>query len=122
MMDSPILFSPQSRWLTLARVFQILIICLAVGMFIMSIPLNYEQRSDICETEPCPPNQLKSESVQALHERETFLLRLMFAERSNAGRARLEPCDRLWMRTSQKLADHAVVFVTHVRTSPCEIT
>ena len=68
MMDSPILFSPQSRWLTLARVFQILIICLAVGMFIMSIPLNYEQRSDICETEPCPPNQLKSESVQALNE------------------------------------------------------
>jgi signal transduction histidine kinase len=70
-MNSPILpssQSPQSLWLTLARIFQILIICLTVGLFIINIPLNYEQRSTICETEPCPPNQLSTRSVQALED------------------------------------------------------
>ena len=63
-MNSPILSS--SRLLILARIFQALIICLAVGLFIINIPLTYEQRSIICETEPCPPNQLSVKSVQAL--------------------------------------------------------
>src|SRR5687767_3926934 len=53
-------------WLTLARLFQILTICLTIGLLIINIPLNYEQRSAICETAPCPPNQLSARSVQAL--------------------------------------------------------
>ena len=58
--------SSSSLWLTLARVFQILIICLSIGLFIMNIPLNYEQRSILCDTDPCPPNQLSIRSAQAL--------------------------------------------------------
>jgi signal transduction histidine kinase len=70
MMNAPILASspPPSRWLTLARVLQILIICLTIGLFIINIPLNYEQRSTLCETEPCPPNQLSVRSVRALED------------------------------------------------------
>ena len=52
--------------MNLARFFQILIICLTIGLFIINIPLNYEQRNMICETDPCPPNQLSVRSVQAL--------------------------------------------------------
>jgi signal transduction histidine kinase len=65
-MNTPILSSSQSRWLTLARVFQILIICLTIGLFIINIPFNYDQRKTLCETDPCPPNQLSIRSVQAL--------------------------------------------------------
>ena len=70
MMNSPILAfsSSSSIWLMLARLFQILIICFTIGLFIINIPLNYEQRSTICETEPCPPNQLSVRSVQALED------------------------------------------------------
>ena len=69
-MNSPTLASsaPSFHWLTLARLFQILMICLTIGLFIINIPLNYEQRSTICETEPCPPNQLSVRSVQALED------------------------------------------------------
>lgn len=62
-MNSPIL---SSRLLILARILQVLLICLAVGLFIINIPLNYEQRSFVCETEPCPSSQLSIRSVQAL--------------------------------------------------------
>ncbi|HKY55606.1 MAG TPA: GAF domain-containing sensor histidine kinase [Anaerolineales bacterium] len=55
-----------SIWLNVARVFQVIIICLTVGLFIMSIPLNYEQRSVVCEAEPCPPGQLTYKSESAL--------------------------------------------------------
>lgn len=58
--------SAHSIWLTLARIVQVIIICLAVGMFIISIPLNYEQRNHVCTVEPCTPNQLTIRSVQAL--------------------------------------------------------
>jgi signal transduction histidine kinase len=57
-----------SLWLPLARVFQILSICVTLGLFIMNIPLNFEQRSTVCETDPCPPNQLSTTSVQALED------------------------------------------------------
>lgn len=57
-----------SIWLKLARLLQVATICLAIGLFIVSIPLNYEQRSIICNTEPCPPEQLTLESVQALND------------------------------------------------------
>jgi hypothetical protein len=69
-MNSPILpssQSPQSLWLTLARVLQVAIICLTIGLFIISIPFNYEQRSTICKTEPCPSDQLTLASVKALN-------------------------------------------------------
>jgi signal transduction histidine kinase len=69
-MNSPILSASRqslpSAWFTLARFAQIVIICLTVGLFIMSIPLNYEQRSIVCEAEPCPPGQLTYESEEAL--------------------------------------------------------
>jgi hypothetical protein len=58
--------SSPSRWLTLAHVFQVLIICIAVGLFFISIPFNYEQRSAVCEAEPCPPGQLTYKSEAAL--------------------------------------------------------
>ena len=58
--------SSQSLWLTLARSFQILVICLTVGLFIASIPINYEQRSIVCKAEPCPPGQLTAASEQVL--------------------------------------------------------
>src|SRR5215510_595439 len=67
-MNSSILSSTQSRWLAIARVFQVLIICLTIGLFIINIPLNYEQRNTVCETDPCPSNQLSVRSVQALEE------------------------------------------------------
>src|SRR5262245_5259153 len=60
--------SSNFHWLTLARVFQIVIICLTIGLFIINIPLNYEQRNTVCETDPCPPNQLSVRSVQALED------------------------------------------------------
>jgi hypothetical protein len=48
--------SPQSVWLTIARVVQVAIICLTIGLFIVSVPINYEQRRIVCRTEPCPPS------------------------------------------------------------------
>jgi signal transduction histidine kinase len=68
-MNSPTLSSsPKSLLLTLARVFQVLIICLTVGLFIINIPPNYEQRITVCETDPCPQNQLSVKSAQALED------------------------------------------------------
>ncbi len=63
-MNSPSL--PASRTMILARVFQTLVICLAIGLFIVNVPLKYEQSSVICEIEPCPSNQLSIRSLQAL--------------------------------------------------------
>jgi signal transduction histidine kinase len=57
----------KSTWLNLARIFQVLIICLTVGLFIASIPFNYEQRSIICKSQPCPSEQLAPGSEQALN-------------------------------------------------------
>jgi signal transduction histidine kinase len=66
-MNSPIFStSPRPLWLTIARILQVTIVCLTIGLFIINVPLNYEQRSTICQTEPCPPNQLSARSVQAL--------------------------------------------------------
>src|SRR5512147_1183302 len=58
--------SAPSIWLNLARLAQVLIICLTIGLFIMSIPLNYEQRSTVCRAEPCPAGQLTVKSEEAL--------------------------------------------------------
>ncbi len=67
-MNSTTLSRPTSQplWLTLARSVQILVICLTVGLFIASIPINYEQRGIVCKAEPCPPSQLTTASEQAL--------------------------------------------------------
>jgi signal transduction histidine kinase len=56
----------KNGWLILARAVQVLILCLTVGVFIVSIPVNYEQRMRVCEAEPCPPGVLTSESLQVL--------------------------------------------------------
>ena len=70
LMNSPIRPSspqtPQPLWLKLARLFQVLVICLTIGLFIASIPINYEQRSIICETESCPPDQVTLAGERAL--------------------------------------------------------
>src|SRR5688500_16933443 len=71
MNSSAVAFAQPSRssiWLKLARLLQVATICLAIGLFIVSIPLNDEQRSSICNAEPCPPGQLTLESVQALSD------------------------------------------------------
>ncbi len=66
-MNSTILSaSPQSLWLTLARILQAFIICLTIGLFIVSIPISYEQRQLVCASEPCQPNQLTAASLQEL--------------------------------------------------------
>jgi len=56
----------QSIGLTLARILQVTVICLAIGLFIVSIPINYQQRSLLCQIEPCPPGQFTLASAQAL--------------------------------------------------------
>ncbi len=58
--------SPRSPWLILARAIQVLVICLAIGLFLINIPLKYEQSIVICETEPCPSNQLSVRSLPVL--------------------------------------------------------
>ena len=55
-------------WLMFAHVLQILVICLTIGLFIASIPINYERRSMVCRVEPCPPTQLTTASEQALQK------------------------------------------------------
>ncbi|HSB01733.1 MAG TPA: GAF domain-containing sensor histidine kinase [Anaerolineales bacterium] len=60
--------STQSLGMILARSFQLAVIVLAVGLFIVSIPNDYKQRTTVCQTEPCPRNQLSLASVKALNE------------------------------------------------------
>lgn len=60
--------SQRSFWLNLLRVVQVVVICLTIGLFIASIPLNYEQRNTICRATVCPPGQLTTASEQALNE------------------------------------------------------
>jgi len=52
--------------MNLARILQVLVICLTAGLFIISIPANYDERSSICRTEPCPPGQLTTRSEESL--------------------------------------------------------
>jgi len=59
--------SSQPLWLTLARFLQVVVICLTVGLFIVSIPINYERLSIACKTESCAPGELTPASVQALN-------------------------------------------------------
>src|SRR5512146_2087718 len=60
--------STRSWGLILARLFQLVVIVLAVGLFIVSIPNDYKQRTTVCQTEPCTRNQLSLASVKALNE------------------------------------------------------
>ncbi len=60
--------SAEPLWLVFAHILQIFVICLTVGLFIASIPINYEQRSIVCKTESCSPEQLTLTSEQALHK------------------------------------------------------
>jgi len=59
--------SPKTTWMNIARLLQIVIICLTVGLFVASIPLNFEQRTIVCKAQPCPPEQLAPGSEQALN-------------------------------------------------------
>ena len=58
--------SPNTAWLNTARVIQVVIICLTVGLFIASVPINYEQRSIVCKAQPCASDILAPGSEQAL--------------------------------------------------------
>jgi signal transduction histidine kinase len=53
--------------MNLVRIFQVLVICLTIGLLIMSIPINYEQRSIVCKAESCPPDQVTLAGEQALN-------------------------------------------------------
>jgi signal transduction histidine kinase len=61
--------SLQALWFNLARAIQIVIICATVGLFIMSIPTNYETRSMVCRAEICPPDQLTARAEETLAQR-----------------------------------------------------
>jgi signal transduction histidine kinase len=71
-MNSPILSSTlplrHSIWLNVARLFQVVVICLTIGLFIVSIPINYERLSKSCKLEPCSPGELTPASVKALND------------------------------------------------------
>lgn len=55
-------------WLNIFRVIQIVTICVTVGLFIMSIPVNYETRIQICSASTCPPGQLTTRAEQTLEQ------------------------------------------------------
>jgi signal transduction histidine kinase len=62
-------FAPsQTVWLNIARVIQVVIICVTIGLFITAIPINYEYRSTVCKADPCPAGQLKPTSEAALQQ------------------------------------------------------
>jgi signal transduction histidine kinase len=71
-MNSPTVpFRPAKRsslWWMSARIVQVLVVCLAVGLFFISLPINYEKRSVVCTSAPCSADQLTSASVQALEQ------------------------------------------------------
>lgn len=67
-MNTPATLSSKVIWLNAARLFQVLIICVTVGLFIMSIPTNYESRSAVCRAETCLPGQLTSRAEQTLQQ------------------------------------------------------
>src|SRR5689334_19150283 len=60
--------SRPSIWLNLARFFQVVVICLTVGLFIISIPINYERLSADCKAEPCAPGELTPTAAKALND------------------------------------------------------
>jgi signal transduction histidine kinase len=69
-MNSPILSSTlpvrKSIWLNFARLCQVVVICLTIGLFIISLPINYEHLSLTCKTGPCSPGELTPANIQAL--------------------------------------------------------
>lgn len=54
--------------LLIARVLQVAIICLTIGLFLISIPIHYEKRMIVCNEEPCQSGQLTARSEQALRQ------------------------------------------------------
>ena len=66
-LSSPFASRP-SLWLNLARLFQVVVICLTVGLFLISLPINYEHLSQACKTGSCAPGELTPENVQALNQ------------------------------------------------------
>lgn len=59
--------STQSIGLTILRYFQVALICTTIGLFIVSLPINYDHRRVVCSGESCPSDQLKSSSLEALN-------------------------------------------------------
>ena len=67
-MNPPIAVSVfPARWMTFARILQAVIICITIGLFIVSLPINYELRSAICREESCPPGQVTLTGEAALN-------------------------------------------------------
>jgi hypothetical protein len=56
------------RALTLARMVQVIVIFLTIGLFIASISVHYKSRSIVCRNDPCPPGQLTYRAEQALSQ------------------------------------------------------
>ena len=46
-----------------------MVICLTIGLFIVSIPINYERLSSTCKTGPCALGELTPETVRALNDK-----------------------------------------------------
>src|SRR6476660_732658 len=66
-LSSPLSLRP-SLWLNLARLFQVVVICLTIGLFLISLPINYEHLSRACKTGSCAPGELTPANVQALNK------------------------------------------------------
>jgi len=66
-LSSPLALRP-SLWLNLARLFQVVVICLTIGLFLISLPINYEHLSRACKTGSCAPGELTPANVQALNK------------------------------------------------------
>ena len=62
------LLSTRSLGLTLARLFQLVVIVLALGMFILSVPIKYRELRVVCQVEPCPSNRLTVATLSALDD------------------------------------------------------
>ncbi|MGE5378935.1 MAG: GAF domain-containing sensor histidine kinase [Bacteroidota bacterium] len=56
-----------SLWVMFARIVQVVIVCMAIGLFFISLPINYERRSEVCSSEPCSQDLLNPASIQALN-------------------------------------------------------
>lgn len=59
---------PLNIRLKTAQIIQVIILCVSVGLFIASIPINYEHRRTVCQATQCPPDQLKASSAEAMKQ------------------------------------------------------
>jgi hypothetical protein len=59
---------PRGRWLLLARAIWVAIFLMAVGIFIASIPYDYDQKLQVCTAANCDVERLDPEDAEALRD------------------------------------------------------